>query len=78
MTFAQSPLAQLLASMRGRVSRGGAGLLLIGLGMFLMQGLGGWIVAVIGLVPLAAGLFDVCLIVALFGGTAIRATGHAR
>jgi hypothetical protein len=80
MVFTQSPLAQFLASMSGRVIRSGVGLVLIGLGLFLVQGLLGWIIASIGLIPLAAGLFDVCLLVALFGGplsgAAIRAAGH--
>ncbi len=80
MNFTQSLLAQFLASMSGRVVRGLAGVGLIGLGLFLGQGLLGWIIAVIGLVPLAASLFDVCLVVALFGGplkgAALRAAGH--
>jgi hypothetical protein len=30
-------------------------------------GVGGWILAIVGLVPLAAGLFDWCVFAPLFG-----------
>ena len=48
----------------GRIARGVVGLVLIGLG----AGLGGlwWILAVVGLVPLAAGVFNFCLLAPLF------------
>ena len=50
----------------GRLARVVAGLVLIGLG----AGLGGgwWALAAVGLVPLAAGLFNFCLAATLFGG----------
>ena len=50
----------LLAGKNGRIARGVAGLILIGVG----GALGGvwWVLAVIGLVPLAAGVFDFCLL----------------
>ena len=81
MSFVQSPLAQFLASLTGRLARIVAGVVLIALGALLITGVWGWIVALIGLVPLAAGLLDVCLIVGLFGGPiggrAIRTAGHS-
>ena len=56
-----------LASPAGRIIRIVAGLALILVGLLAVQGLGGWILAIIGLVPLAAGLFDWCLFAPLFG-----------
>jgi hypothetical protein len=70
-----------LASPAGRVTRIVAGLILIVLGLAVIQGAGGWIVAIIGLVPLGAGLFDRCVFAPLFGlpfvGESLRqALGH--
>jgi hypothetical protein len=48
-----------LASTNGRIARGAAGVALIVLGIAL--GGGWWALAVIGLFPLAAGIFDICL-----------------
>jgi Inner membrane protein YgaP-like, transmembrane domain len=56
-----------LASMNGRIVRAVAGIVLIVLGLFLVHGIGGWILAIIGLVPLAAGVFDFCVFAPLFG-----------
>lgn len=56
-----------MASPAGRIARIVAGIALIVLGLVGLGGTGGIIVAVIGLVPLAAGVFDVCVIAALFG-----------
>lgn len=56
-----------LASTTGRLLRGVAGVVLILIGLFGMDGVGGYIVAAIGIVPLAAGVFDFCLLAPLFG-----------
>ena len=56
-----------IASPAGRVIRAVAGLALILIGLLLVGGTGGWILAIVGLVPLAAGLFDWCLFAPLFG-----------
>jgi hypothetical protein len=56
-----------IASPAGRVIRVVAGLALILIGWLAVQGIGGWILAIIGLVPLAAGLFDRCVFAPLFG-----------
>lgn len=55
-----------LSSPAGRVIRTIAGIALIVVGLFVIQGTGGLILGVIGLVPLAAGVFDVCLLAPLF------------
>lgn len=57
-----------MASTAGRVTRILAGLALIAVGLMTMGGIGGYVVAAIGLVPLAAGIFDFCVFAPLFGG----------
>jgi hypothetical protein len=42
-------------------------LILIALGIWVVSGTWGWVLIVVGLVPLAAGLFDFCLFAPLFG-----------
>jgi hypothetical protein len=65
-----------LASSTGRLVRAIAGIALILLGVLVVQGAAGWIIAAIGMVPLAAGAFDVCVFAPLaglpFSGPAIR------
>lgn len=56
-----------IASPAGRALRILAGLVLIAIGLGWVQGIGGWILAIIGLVPLAAGAFDRCVFAPLFG-----------
>jgi hypothetical protein len=56
-----------LASSAGRLVRVVAGLVLIVVGIAVVQGVVGWILAIVGLVPLAAGVFDWCFFAPLFG-----------
>ncbi len=71
-----NPFVKFLASPAGRITRIVAGIVLVVLGYF-MHSTGGIVVAVIGLVPLVAGLFDFCVFAPLFGapmsGPKIRA-----
>lgn len=60
--------AKFMASMTGRLIRIAAGIILIVVGLFVVQGTGGTILAVIGLLPLLAGIFNFCLFAPLFGG----------
>jgi hypothetical protein len=60
-------LFRFLASSAGRVTRFVAGAALILIGLLLIKGIIGVIVAIVGLVPLAAGLFDFCVFAPLFG-----------
>ena len=77
MAFAQSGFAQFLTSGAGRTLRGVAGLALIWWGFSRRESAIGILVMLIGVVPLAAGVFDFCLLSRLLGGplsgSAIRA-----
>lgn len=54
--------ARFMAQPFGRAARVIAGLVTMGVGFAVIGGTIGWIVTVVGLVPLLAGLFKVCLI----------------
>lgn len=73
-----NPFISFLASGNGRLLRVVAGLALIVWGLFGLHGVGGTIIAVIGVVPFVAGLFDFCVFAPLFGaplsGPRIRAS----
>jgi len=72
-----NPFCTFMASVAGRIIRAVAGIALIAWGVLGLGGTTGIIVAVIGVVPLAAGLFDFCVFAPLFGcplsGPRIRA-----
>lgn len=56
-----------IAGSLGRLIRILAGVALIVIGLWLVQGVGGWILAIVGLVPLLAGIFDRCVFAPMFG-----------
>lgn len=60
--------AKFMSSGMGRGLRIVVGLALIVIGLFSVGGTGGIILAVVGAVPLVAGIVDVCLFAPLFGG----------
>jgi hypothetical protein len=66
-----------MASTAGRVTRIVAGIALILWGLVGLTGTAGIVVAVVGALPLVAGLFDFCVFAPLFGaplsGPKIRA-----
>ncbi|HEX9677090.1 MAG TPA: YgaP-like transmembrane domain [Anaerolineales bacterium] len=72
-----NPFISFMASPAGRITRIVAGLALILWGLLGLGGTGGIVVAVVGAVPLLAGLFDFCVFAPLFGapmsGPKIRA-----
>lgn len=72
-----NPFVRFMASTTGRIVRILAGSGLIAWGLLGLGGTTGAIVAVVGAVPLAAGLFDFCVFAPLFGaplsGPKIRA-----
>ena len=53
-----------------------AGIVLIFVGLVSVQGIGGTILAVVGLVPLIAGLFNFCVFAPLFGGPLLGKEVH--
>jgi purine-cytosine permease-like protein len=68
--------ARFMAGTNGRIIRGVIGLVLIGIGLILIEPPLSIVVALIGLIPLTAGVFDFCLLTPLFGmpfkGEAVR------
>jgi hypothetical protein len=57
----------LITSMNGRVLRVVVGIILIAIGLWAVHGVVGWILVIVGLVPVAAGIFDWCVVAPLFG-----------
>ncbi len=70
--------AKFMSSGIGRGVRVIAGLILIAVGLFSVGGTGGIILAVVGAVPLLAGVLDVCLFAPLFGGPLKGADARAQ
>jgi hypothetical protein len=62
-----NPFISFMASTAGRLARIAAGAALIAWGWFGLGGTAGVIVAVVGALPLVAGLFDFCVFAPLFG-----------
>jgi len=60
--------ARFMSSSFGRLLRIVAGIALIVIGLAVVQGTGGIILAFVGLVVAAAGLFNFCIFAPLFGG----------
>jgi len=72
-----NPFIKFMASTAGRIVRIVAGAALIAWGLLGLGGTAGIIVAVVGAIPLLAGLLDFCIFAPLFGaplsGSKIRA-----
>lgn len=72
-----NPFCTFMASTAGRITRIIAGIALIAWGFMGLGGTTGIVVAVVGAVPLLAGLFDFCVFAPLFScslsGPKIRA-----
>ena len=64
-----NPLIAFLASPAGRATRIIAGLALIAWALLGLSGATAIIVAIVGAVPLLAGLFDFCVFAPLFGAS---------
>lgn len=64
--------ANFMSSGAGRVLRVVAGLAFILIGLILIEGTWGIVLAVVGLVPFLAGIFDVCVIGRLLLGTPFK------
>ena len=68
-SFARSGFAKFINTPTGRIVRIIAGLVLIIWGYTQLPDTGGIVLIIIGLIPLVAGSFNLCLISALLGGT---------
>jgi hypothetical protein len=62
-----NPFIAFMASPTGRIVRIVAGVALIAWGLMGLGGTWGIVVAIVGAVPLLAGLFDFCVFAPLFG-----------
>jgi len=60
--------AKFMTSTLGRAIRIVAGMALVLVGLLAVHGTTGVILIVVGLVPLLAGIFNVCVFAPLFGG----------
>ena len=67
-SFGRSDFARFVNSPAGRITRLVAGIALIVWGYLLLDTGSGLVLIVIGLIPLVAGAFDLCLVSALLGG----------
>jgi hypothetical protein len=72
-----NPFVRFMQTPAGRLGRILAGVALIGGGLVAVAGAGGVFLGILGTVPLAAGLFDFCLMAPIFrvpfSGAKIRA-----
>ena len=79
MDLSRTGFGQFMASGIGRLARIIVGLALVAWGYMLLNSVAGIVLIIVGLVPLAAGIFDFCVVSALLGGpfwgVAIRAAG---
>lgn len=60
-------VATFMAGWLGRIARIVAGVVLIWIGLGVVEGTWGTVLAIVGVVPILAGLFNVCLIAPLLG-----------
>lgn len=67
-SFGRSGFARFINSPAGRITRLIAGIALIVWGFTQLNNVFGFVLVIIGLIPFAAGLFDLCLFSALLGG----------
>ena len=63
----RNPFVRFTVSPLGRLFRVVAGIVLIAFGLTGVEGTAGNVVAIVGLLPLLAGLFDICVLGPLFG-----------
>jgi hypothetical protein len=62
-----NPFVTFMASGTGRIVRIVAGIALILIGLLVVKETAGIVIAIIGVLPLAAGVFDFCVFAPLFG-----------
>lgn len=64
---------EFMASNYGRAARVMLGVAVIAAGLLLIGGTAGWVVAALGLVPIGAGVFNLCPVAPVWGGHFIGA-----
>ena len=69
------PFIRFMASPIGRIARIVVGVVLLILGLAVIGGAAGTILAIVGLVLIAVGIFDICLLAPLFGAPFRRSAG---
>ncbi len=73
------PLIDFLATQNGRIARIAAGVVIAAIGLLALEGAAQIVVILIGLLPIAAGVFDFCLFAPLvgkpFSGEELRSGG---
>lgn len=67
-TFCQSGAARFINSVAGRIVRVVVGLCLVAWGFALREDAIGILFMMVGIVPLLAGVFDLCMLSAFLGG----------
>ena len=67
-TFCQSAAARFINSAAGRIVRVVVGLCLVAWGFALREHASGILLMMLGVVPLLAGVFDLCILSAFLGG----------
>jgi len=72
-TVEGSAFSRFMASNYGRFARVAFGATLIGSGLSLVAGPAGYAMAAFGLVPIAAGVFNLCPVAPVWGGHLIGA-----
>jgi hypothetical protein len=79
-SFGQSGVARFIASPAGRVLRVVVGLAVIVWAVMMFNGAARTVLVIVGLIPLSAGVFDLCYLSALIGGpirgSDLRAMGN--
>lgn len=68
-------VAIFMASLAGRIGRIVAGIVLIVVG-FMVGGAAGWVIGILGLVPIGAGGANVCLLAPFLGAPFKGADAH--
>ena len=76
--FNKSGFSRFMNSLAGRISRLVAGVVLLVVGYMYRDTTLGVVVMVLSLIPLGAGVFNLCLISAMLGGSISGAKIHAK
>ena len=65
--IARTAFAQFVSSTNGRIARVILGVIIIAVGFFLRHQTAGIVLMIVGLLPLCAGTFDICILTGIIG-----------